>query len=143
MNGMGESSMFSLFAPVEDDLTSDQAKTQTAPKLNAQTLFAFGADTFSSAFSDSKNRGFGANQSAPAKVQVNPWSLTSDFKPSQPAQMAQGMLGVSMSDVPPFMANRQGGHSVDSKNGLLTEEIFASALNNARADSEGNALESP
>jgi hypothetical protein len=45
MNGMGESSMFSLFAPVEDDLTSDQAKTQTAPKLNAQTLFAFGVSS--------------------------------------------------------------------------------------------------
>jgi len=48
-----DTSHFSLFAPISDD-SADYPKTQMAPKLDAQTLFAFGTDTFSSAFSASK-----------------------------------------------------------------------------------------
>ena len=42
---VGEASVFSLFAPNSDDQV-EQASTQKAPKLDAQTLFAFGVSKF-------------------------------------------------------------------------------------------------
>ena len=43
---VGEASVFSLFAPNSDD-QADQPMTKMAPKLDAQTLFAFGVSRFS------------------------------------------------------------------------------------------------
>ena len=43
---VGEASVFSLFAPNSDD-QADQPMAKMAPKLDAQTLFAFGVSRFS------------------------------------------------------------------------------------------------
>jgi len=62
-----------------NDDSADGGKTSVVTKLDAQTLFAFGADTFSSAFSDAKQFGMNVhNDSTPVKIQVNPWSLTNE-----------------------------------------------------------------
>lgn len=76
-----EASVFSPFAGVHlGDECAQQANTtkessRITPRLNAQTLFAFGADAFSSAFSDAKQGRASAETPASDKVAVNPWML--------------------------------------------------------------------
>lgn len=90
------------------------------------------ADTFSSAFSDTKNSAISANNSAPCKVSVNPWSLAPQFEQSEPTTQqkrsaADEIFGMNLSEVPQFtglgMNKRQvkRDRSVDSDSQLLNE----------------------
>ena len=90
------------------------------------------AATFSSAFSDAKNSAISANNSAPCKVTVNPWSLAPQFEQSEPTAQqkrspADEIFAVNFSEVPQFngiSSNKRQvkrDRSVDSDSQLLNE----------------------
>lgn len=72
-----DSAIFPLTTNVPEGNKSAKNTAQSAPKLNAQTLFAFGVDEFSNAFSDAARTLSKVIQESTEikKLQNGPWAI--------------------------------------------------------------------